>query len=150
MTDWLTQKVFISDISSQKHPLPITLWWVILIFKILFKLLIYYFIIIFNLCFQQEIMFWLIHHIRNIVYVSSMFDSNRFTRCFSFWFVNSLKYLPVQFSSRLLLWWQHLAVRAVLCLYFQIKCSSFLCKFCVLIFVQLILSVMYIYRLITV
>ena len=67
---------------------------------------------------------------------------------------------PVQFSSRLLLWLatlaftfhaSHLVVLGRgLFLYFQIKCFSFWQKLFLLVFLLLIMSVMYIYQLITV
>ena len=72
---------FISDIPSQMHPSPITLWQVILIFMVLVLT-------------TQEI------KNRNWTCVSSrLFDSQR---CSPFWFLNPFECLPVQFFYCLL------------------------------------------------
>ena len=52
------------------------------------------------LYFQQDIRFWLNHLVMTCVL--RIFDSHRFTRCSTIQFLNSLKYLSVQFPSRLL------------------------------------------------
>ena len=87
-TGWLTDSAIIH---KWIRPSPITLWRVIFIFVI-------------SRYFQQEIKFWLIH--LAVIYVSSMFESHIFTRCFPFLFLNPLKsFWPIFFSS---FGWQHL------------------------------------------
>ena len=47
--------------------------------------------------------FWLIHYlIKNMTYISRMFDSHGFIRYSPFWFLNPLGYLPKQLSSPVL------------------------------------------------
>ena len=45
-----------------------------------------------------------IPYIGNMTFVSSMFDSHRFTRCSLFLFFNPLVYLPMHISSGLFFW----------------------------------------------
>ena len=85
------------------------------------------------------------------LYVSN-FDSLILLNTFLFFSCSTLLLwlatLTFRFPSQLAIH-QYQADKADL-LYFQIKWSSFLQKFCLLVFVQLILSVTYIYQLITV
>ena len=87
---WLNPQSFMRDIPSQMHPSPITLWWIIYNFHVIFT---------FN---KKQSSRWFTKV--NMTYVSRMFDSPRYIRCSTLWFLNPLEYLPVQFSSRLLLW----------------------------------------------
>ena len=134
---------FISVIPSQMHPSPVTLWQVILIFMLVFLLLI------------QEIKTWLIHYSyeTRLVFQSCLihtdlqdvlhFDSLIFNHSFLCNFLLVFWLATLAFISPAI-------YRGDLLLHFQIKYSSFLQKFCLLVSVQLILSVVHIQYLITV
>ena len=119
LTDWLTQQAFMSDIPSLMHASSITVVWrVILLFMwfVLSKVLAFT-----TICNT--------HKEQDFVFISRIFNSHRFIRCFPFWFINPREYLPVQFSFRLMLSLAtHLHSRFLLAIYLLIfKPSVLVC-----------------------
>ena len=88
LTDWLCK--YSCDIPSQMHPSPITLWRIILIFKLLYI--------------ATSKVHFIIYRLQIIIRIWLPFQGCLIRKIFPFWFLNPLEYLPVLFSSRLLLW----------------------------------------------
>ena len=122
------------------HSSPVTLWQVILLFMLVFLLLI---------LLIQEIKTWLIHYSYETRLV--------FQNCLIHTDLQDVLHFDSFLCNFLLVFWlatlafiSPAIYRGDLLLHFQIKYSSFLQKFCLLVSVQLILSVVHIQYLITV
>ena len=123
LTDWLTQQTFMSDISTLIHPSSIILWCGELFCT--FK----------SSGFHYHMQQCNTHKEYDFVFISRMFNSHRFIRCSLFWFINPLKYLPVQFSFCLMLSLAtHLHSRFLLAIYSLIFKPSAFCRNSVSVF----------------